>query len=75
MDIQSEKVALIDRLRQVNDISLIQAIKHMLDYGLSKSEERISIEQYNKEIEEAEAAIDRGEYYTQEEVEKMAKKW
>lgn len=75
MDIQSEKVALIERLKQVNDMSLLQAIKHMLDYGLSKSEERISVEQYNKEIEEAEAAIDRGEYYTQEEVEKMAKKW
>lgn len=35
--------------------------------------ERISIEQYNKEIEAAEARIDAGEYYTQEEIENMIK--
>ena len=33
--------------------------------------ERISIEQYNKELEAAEERIDGGEYYTQEEIEKM----
>ena len=31
--------------------------------------------QYNQEIEEAEAAIDQGEYYTLEEVESMTKRW
>ena len=36
---------------------------------------RPTIEQYNKELEEAEARIDAGEFYTQEEVEEMAKKW
>ncbi len=39
------------------------------------SEMPISIEQYNRELDEAEAEIDRGEFYSQEEVEKMAKKW
>ena len=35
--------------------------------------ERISIEQYNKELEAAEARIDAGEFYTQEEIENMIK--
>lgn len=34
---------------------------------------QISIEQYNKELDEAEARIDAGEYYTQEEIENMIK--
>ena len=33
----------------------------------------ISIEQYNEEIDEAIAEIERGDFYTQDEVEKMAK--
>lgn len=37
--------------------------------------DRISIEQYNKEIDEAMARIDKGEYYTQEEVKSMMKDW
>ncbi|MEQ9289819.1 MAG: hypothetical protein RIG77_23020 [Cyclobacteriaceae bacterium] len=36
---------------------------------------RISIEQYNKELDEAEAEIDKGKFFTQEEVEKMSKEW
>lgn len=37
--------------------------------------ERISLEDYNKEIDEAIARVEAGEFYTQEEVEKMAKEW
>ena len=36
---------------------------------------RLTIEQYNKELKDAEARIDAGEFYTKEEVEEMAKKW
>ena len=36
---------------------------------------RISIEQYNKEIDEAIERVKAGEYYTHEEVERMAKDW
>jgi hypothetical protein len=31
--------------------------------------------QYNKELDEAEARMDAGDFYTQEEVEEMSKKW
>ena len=37
--------------------------------------ERITLEDYNKEIDEAIARVEAGEFYTQEEVEKMAKDW
>jgi len=37
--------------------------------------QRLTIEQYNKELEEAEARIDAGEFYTHEEVVEMSKKW
>jgi hypothetical protein len=43
--------------------------------GQGKKGARISIEQYNKEIDEAIARVEAGEYYTHEEVERMAKDW
>ncbi len=44
-------------------------------YQEEETTERISIEQYNKEIDASIAQIEKGEFYTQEEVEKMAKEW
>ena len=37
--------------------------------------ERVSVDQYNKEIDEAVARVESGEFYTQEEVKKMSKEW
>jgi len=56
------------------DDRLLNLIHAMLEADIN-TENRISIEQYNKELDEAEARIDAGEYYTQQEVEEMAKKW
>lgn len=74
MDINSERSLLINEIQKVDDLSLLQAIKAVLYYGL-RNEGRISIDQYNKELDEAEARIDSGVFFTQEEVEKMAKEW
>ena len=74
MDINTERTLLIKELQQVEDISLLKAIKAMLHYGL-KSEGRISVEQYNRELEEAEAEIDRGEFTTHDEMKKQMKAW
>ena len=74
MDINAERSLLIKEIKQVQDISLLQAIKAVLHYGL-KNEGRISIEQYNQELEEAEAEIDRGEFVTHEELKKQMKAW
>lgn len=40
-----------------------------------KEEERETLEQYNAEIDEGIAEIERGEFYTQTEMETMSKKW
>jgi predicted transcriptional regulator len=74
MDLKAERSLLIKEIKQVEDISLLQAIKAVLHYGL-KNERRISVEQYNRELEEAEAEIDRGEVITHEELKKQMKTW
>ena len=74
MDINSERSLLIKEIQKIDDLSLIKSIKAVLYYGL-RNEGRISIDQYNKELDEAEARIDSGVFFTQEEVEKMAKEW
>lgn len=74
MDINIERSLLIKELQLVEDPSLLQAIKAVLYYGL-KNEGRISIEQYNKELDEANVRIDAGEFITQEDLEKEASKW
>ena len=51
MDISAEKAEIMRRFEQVNDSSLILAIKNLLDFGLSKQVES------NKDLE---ASIDRG---------------
>ncbi len=65
---------LIKDIEQVEDISLLQAIKAVLHYGL-QSEGKISVEQYNRELDEAEARIDRGDFVTHEEAVNRIRGW
>lgn len=54
--------------------SVLQMIKTFLK-GRKQPSERISIEQYNEEIDEAMEEVKRSETYSHEEVVKMAKGW
>lgn len=54
--------------------SVLQMLKTFVK-GREKKVPRISIEQYNKEIDEAIARVEAGEFYTHEEVERMSKEW
>lgn len=74
MDINSEKAVLIKEIEQLDDIALVRILKSMLHYGL-KNEGRISLEQYNRELEEADAEIERGDFVTHEEAEKEIRSW
>ncbi len=74
MDINAERLSLIKELNQVNDINLLRALKHIVHYGLM-NEGHISIDQYNNELDEAEERIKKGDFFTQTEVENMAKEW
>jgi hypothetical protein len=74
MDIERERSVLIQELQQVEDPSLLHAIKALLHYGL-KQEGRITVEQYNRELQEAEDEIDKGEFISHEDLKKEMKNW
>lgn len=74
MDVNAEKLWIIRELEKVDDINLLKALKHMIYYA-QHHEGRVSIEQYNKEIEEAEERIKGGEFFTHDDVTKMSKEW
>jgi len=74
MDVNAEKAALIKEIQQVEDISLLQALKAVLHYGL-RSEGKVSIDQYNKEIEEAESRIENGDFVLHEDAINLIKGW
>ncbi|HMI64396.1 MAG TPA: hypothetical protein VK517_00060 [Cyclobacteriaceae bacterium] len=74
MDLNAERSLLIKELQQVEDISLLQAIKAVLYYGL-KNEGHISLEQYNRELDAANARVESGKFITQEDLEKEAARW
>jgi predicted transcriptional regulator len=79
MDLQAEIKWIETALSESNDPTFIKAVKNMIQsmrkVKQSMSTERISVEQYNRELDESIAQIERGEFYTQEEVEKMAEEW
>ena len=77
MDLQADIKWISQELKTVKDPTLIEAFKNMLKYrrSVTQSSERISIEQYNKEIKESILQVKNGEFYTQEEVEKMTEEW
>lgn len=62
------------QLNEKQKKSVIQMLKGFLkDKGENKS--RISIEEYNKELDEAIEQIKNGEVYSHEEVVKLSKSW
>ena len=74
MDINSEKTLLIKEIEQLEDISLVRVLKSMLHYGL-KYEGRINLEQYNRELEEADAEIEKGEFLPHAQALKEIRSW
>ena len=75
MNIQADLKWIHQELDNVKDETLLEAIKNILKYRKKVSSERISIEQYNKEIDEAIEDIEKGNFYTQEEARKIASQW
>jgi predicted transcriptional regulator len=64
----------INQLNEAEKKSVLLMLKTFLS-GRQASPERISLEDYNKEIDEALAEAEAGDYITQEEMEKRAAKW
>ncbi|MFM9839338.1 MAG: hypothetical protein ACKVOQ_13805 [Cyclobacteriaceae bacterium] len=81
MDIQLEKLHLIEKLTQIEDIDIIKQVKELLNQkgnqvvGYRMDGSPVTKKQLIKRIEEADARIDSGEYITQEELEKESQNW
>jgi len=81
MDIQAEKLHLIEKLAKTQDIKIIEQIKSLF---LKKTDalvgydihgRSITRQQLIERIEEADRRIDKGEYITQQDLEKEAENW
>ncbi|MCG2462588.1 hypothetical protein K8352_17635 [Flavobacteriaceae bacterium F89] len=76
MDIKADLKWIQKELKEVKDPTFIAAIKKMLLYRKKVySEDRISIAQYNKELDESIADIEAGNYHTHEDVKAMIMQW
>lgn len=81
MDIQAEKLQLIEELARLEDIHVIAQIKQLLKQknnpvvGHAINGDAITRNQLIKRIEEAETRVDNGEYVTQEDLEKESENW
>ena len=62
------------QLDEAEKKSILQMLKTFVK-GREKKTTRISVKQYNKEIDEAIARVEAGEFYTHEGVERMSKEW
>ncbi len=75
MDMQADLKWIHQELDNVKDPAILEAIKNMLKYREKNSSKRVSLNEYNREIEDAEKDIENGNFYTQEQVEKLVNEW
>ncbi len=75
MNLEADLKWIHQELDNVKDPAFIEAIKNMLKYRKILSSERISIEQYNEEIDRSIAQIESGEYFTHQEIGERIKQW
>ncbi len=73
MDLEARKYKFIQQLSEVNE-TLLDKLEYVLKKGIQSSG-RITLEDYNKEIDKAIEDIEKGESYTQNEAKKIADQW
>ncbi len=70
--IAARKYAIIEKVMHLTEEELTELEVSLTGFS---QDESISIEQYNRELDQAEAEIDRGEYITHEDFKKQMKSW
>ncbi len=79
MDLQAEKLDVLQKVMGITKASLLKKIKQLLDaemiVGYTVNGEPLTNAQYNSRLEKAERQIESGEFLTQEELEKEVKNW
>ena len=68
--VQTEKLELLEWMATLRDKNLIM---ELLEW--KRSHQRVSIEQYNTELEQSDREIDQGEFLTHEEAVKEIRSW
>ncbi len=75
MDIKADIKWIQKELKEVKDPTLIEVFKNLLQYRKNVSSERISIGQYNKEIDTSIAQIESGKTYTHQQMGERMEQW
>ncbi len=75
MDLQADIKWIQQELKNVKDPTFIEAIKNILKYSKKLTSERITIEQYNDELDISIAQIKSGKTYTHQEMGEHIKQW
>ena len=73
MSVQADLKWIHEELDKVNDPLFIEAIKNMLKYNKKVSSQRISTEEYNKELDTSIAQIESGQTFTHEQMRERIK--
>lgn len=75
MNIEATKLELMQLLLQTKKESILTRIKNIFEEDDSIKNERISVDQYNLEIDESIADIEAGNFQTHDEVRKIMRQW
>jgi predicted transcriptional regulator len=70
MDLRTKKYTMIEKIMQLDEKAV-----EKLEASLNEILGEVSIEQYNRELDEANAAIDRGEYVEHADAIKRIRSW
>lgn len=74
--LEQELLQYIHQLDEAEKKSILQMLKTFVKGRRTGSKvDRVTIEEYNQELQEAEAEYERGEYTTHEEFAQQIKKW
>jgi hypothetical protein len=73
MDIQAEIKWIQTELNKVNDPTLVEIFVKLLKYRKSTME--TWLDEYNKELDEANTRIESGKFIKQEDIEKESSQW
>ena len=72
MDLVARKYSFMQRLFEVDE-DLLDKLEQVLE--TKKGLKQITLKQYNVELNQANDRIENGDFYSEDEVEKMASKW
>jgi mevalonate kinase len=65
----------VHEIIDASDDAIVQAVYTLLQANHAENKLGESVEKYNRELEDAESEIDKGQFITQEDLKNEVKKW